>query len=284
MKVKITLLIVSAIIFVLTVLFSSCTRIDAGHEGILINQYGTEKGVSNVSLVTGTVWYNPFKYDVEEFPVYVQTIDYAPFQVNAKDGSVFTVDPTVSVKVIDGQSPFIYGKYRRELDEIVETTLYNYVRDAFRIQFNKYTTDSMISRRENFENAVQVYLENELKKEGFHLEQLTSGLGYPQTIIDAINAKNKAVQDAFRIDNEVKSTEAQARKKVAESKGTAEALIAETQGEAESMKLQADAQAYAYRTKQQNLTPLLLQQQFIEKWDGTLPIYGQVPTLFKSVQ
>ena len=29
------------------------------------------------------------------------------------------------------------------------------------------------------------------------------------------------------------------------------------------------------------LTPLLLQQQWIEKWDGKLPVYGQVPMLFK---
>lgn len=44
---------------------SSCTRIDAGHEGILIKQYGSDKGVQDVSLVTGRVWYNPWTEDVE---------------------------------------------------------------------------------------------------------------------------------------------------------------------------------------------------------------------------
>ena len=48
------------------VALSSCTRIDAGHEGIKVNMYGTDKGVSDVVLVTGRVWYNPFTEDVYE--------------------------------------------------------------------------------------------------------------------------------------------------------------------------------------------------------------------------
>lgn len=44
-----------------TVLLSSCgyERIDAGCEGIKVNLYGDDKGVGDVSLVTGAVWYNP---------------------------------------------------------------------------------------------------------------------------------------------------------------------------------------------------------------------------------
>ena len=58
--------------------------------------YGSDKGVQDVSLVTGRVWYNPFTEEVHEVPTFVQTVDYAAFGVNAKDGSVFTVDPTIS--------------------------------------------------------------------------------------------------------------------------------------------------------------------------------------------
>lgn len=76
---------------------TSCSeRVDAGSEGILVNLYGSDKGVDDVSLVTGRVWYNPFTEEVYEYPTYVQTIDYPAFTINAKDGSEFTVDPTVS--------------------------------------------------------------------------------------------------------------------------------------------------------------------------------------------
>jgi regulator of protease activity HflC (stomatin/prohibitin superfamily) len=259
------------LLFAVTVL-ASCTRIDAGYEGILIKQYGTDKGVQDVTLVTGRVTYNPFSEDVEQFPLFVKTIDYDPFKVNAKDGSEFTVDPTISLKVNKGSAPAIYIKYRRDLDDIIEGTLYNYVRDAFRIQFNKYTTDDITSKREEFENNVQLYLVNQLEKEGFHLEQMTSGLQYPDIIVNAINAKNEAVQNAMKIENQVKAAEAQAKISVANANGAAQSLI-----------IQAKADAEANKLRQQSLTPLLVQQQYIEKWDGKLPLYGQVPQLFKSI-
>lgn len=87
------------------------------------------RGVDDASLVTGIVWYNPWTTTVYEYPTYVQTIDYEPFTINAKDGSEFTVDPTVSLKIIDGKSPAVFKKYRKELSEVISGTLYNYVKD-----------------------------------------------------------------------------------------------------------------------------------------------------------
>lgn len=241
---------------------SSCKRIDAGHEGIRVKQYGTDKGVQDVYLVTGRVWFNPFTEEIHQFPVFVQTADYEPFTVNAKDGSVFSVDPTITFKVIPGHSPEIFKKYRKDITEITRTTLYNYVRDAFRIQFNKYSTDSMISNREGFENAVQIQLSTELNKEGFDLEQMTSGITYPESITQAIDAKNRAVQQAMQVENELRVAEANARKLI----------------------VLAESEAKANLLRQQSLTPLLIQQQFIEKWDGKTPLYGNSPVMFKSVQ
>jgi hypothetical protein len=240
---------------------TSCTRIDAGYDGILIKQYGSDKGVQDVSLVTGRVWYNPWTEDVEQFPTFVQTVDYPEFTLNAKDGSEFTVDPTISLRVIKGTSPQIYVKYRQDLDVIVKTTLYNYVRDAFRLQFDKYNTDEITGRREEFESRVQAALIDQLEKEGFHLEQLTSGIQYPKTIVDAINAKNRAVQQAMEAENKLKVAEANARIKL----------------------VNAEAEAKANELRQRTLTPLLVQQEFINKWDGKTPLYGTTPVMFKNV-
>lgn len=244
------------------VTMQSCTRIDAGHEGIKVNLYGTGKGVSNVSLVTGRVLYNPITESVYEFPTYIQTKDYEPFTVNAKDGSVFVVDPTISYNVISGKSPHIFVKYRKDIDEITNTTLLNYVKDAYRIQFNNYSTDQIISNRQGFENAVEHSMREQFKKDGFHLEQLTSGLQYPETITKAIDAKNQAVQQAMQVENELKVSEAQARKMI----------------------VLAEAERKSNELKSQSLTPMLIQQQFIDKWDGRTPLYGNSPVMFKNVQ
>lgn len=249
------------LILLAAVLSASCTRIDAGHEGILVKMYGSEKGVQDVTLVTGRVFFNPLSEDVYEFPIFVQTADYEAFNVNAKDGSVFTVDPTISFAVKPGKSPHIFSKYRKTIEEITRTTLYNYVKDAFRLQMNKYSTDELISNRQKFEADVQNTLEATLDRDGFKLEQLTSGLQYPEAIVRAIDAKNKAVQEAMQVENELKVAEAQAKKLI----------------------IQAEAEKRANELKQQALTPLLIQQQFIDKWDGHTPLYGNSPVMFKNV-
>lgn len=254
--------------------FSSCReRIDAGYEGIKVNLYGDGKGVDDISLVTGAVWYNPITTEIYEYPTFVQTVDYEPFSINAKDGSSFTVDPTISLKIIDGKSPEVFKKYRKNnITEVINTTLYNYVKNAFRIQLNNYTTDELVSKREEFEKSIEDRLTEELRAENFQLEQMTSGLQYPSTLVKAIDAKNAAVQEAQRAQNEVLKIKAEAEKKVAEA-----------QGQADALKIKGDAEAEYNRKISASLSVLIVQQNMIEKWDGKLPVYGQVPQLFKDV-
>ncbi len=182
------------LVAVLIGFLTSCARIDAGHEGMRVKLYGSDRGVDDINLVTGWVPYNPATTRIFEYPTFVQTIDYPEFSINAKDGSEFTVDPTISLKIIDGRSPEVFRKYRKGLTEIIQTTLFNYTRDAFRVQLNSYTTDEIVSQRDMFEKAIESALREALLEEGFQLEQLTSGLKYPATIVQAVNDKNKARQ------------------------------------------------------------------------------------------
>ncbi|MFA6662194.1 MAG: SPFH domain-containing protein [Bacilli bacterium] len=248
-------------------------RVDAGYEGIKVNLYGNDKGIDNVSLVTGAVIFNPITTAIYEYPTFVQTVDYPAFSINAKDGSSFTVDPTISLKIMDGKAPEVFKKYRKEdIREVINTTLYNYVRNAFRVKLNAYTTDELVSKREEFENNIENELRKELAKENFQLEQMTSGLQYPETLVQAINAKNKAVQDALKIGNEVKSVEADAKKK-----------IAQAEGEAKSLDIRGTAEANYNKKIAASLSLIIVQQEMIKKWDGKLPVYGMTPTLFKNI-
>ena len=259
----------------ISMMFTSCgyERIDAGYEGIKVNLYGDDKGVDDVTLVTGAVWYNTITTAVYEYPTFVQTVDYAPFSINAKDGSSFTVDPTISLKIVDGKSAEVFKKYRKEdITEVINTTLYNYVRNAFRIQLNNYTTDELVSKREEFEKAIEERLSTELLAENFKLEQMTSGLQYPQTLVNAIDAKNAAVQEAQKAQNEVLKIKAEAEKK-----------IAAANGEAKALKIKGDAEAEYNRKIAASLSPLIVQQMMLDKWDGKLPVYGTMPTLFKDI-
>jgi regulator of protease activity HflC (stomatin/prohibitin superfamily) len=274
---KMAKLITSGIVgfFLLIFLFMSCERIDAGHVGVKVNLYGSQKGVDGITEVTGMVFYNPLTTKVYEFPSFVQHKEYTgeeSFTINSRDGSEFRVAPILNYQVITEKVPFIFGKYRKSLDNIEVGFLKTAVYDAFRIATNSYTADSLISNREGFEARVRGILEKQLNAEGFLIQQFTSNLEYPKTFVDAINAKNNAVQQALKAENDVRTAEANAKIRVANAQGNADALI-----------VQAKAEAEANRLKQQTLTSLLLQQQWIEKWDGKLPVYGQAPMLYKPV-
>jgi regulator of protease activity HflC (stomatin/prohibitin superfamily) len=263
-------------IVLVSFLFSACERIDAGHVGVKVNLYGSQKGVDGITEVTGMVFFNPFTTKIYEFPTFVQHKEYTgeeSFSINSKDGSEFKVSPILNYQVLSDKVPFIFGKYRRSLEQIEVGFLKTAVYDAFRIATNGYTADSLISNRENFEHRVRTILEKTLNNEGFAIQQFTSNLVYPETFVQAINAKNNAVQQALKAENDVRTAEANAKIKVATAQGDADAMITRAKAEAESNRL-----------KQQTLTNLLLQQQWIERWDGKLPVYGQAPMLYKPVQ
>lgn len=238
-----------------------CKRVDAGYEGILVKQYGSQRGVQDASLVTGRVWYNPLTEDVVQYPVFYQTADYEAFSVNAKDGSIFDIDPMLNYRVIPTKSPEIFVKYRKNIEELQKTIILTYVKDVFKNVFNTYSTDDILSKREQFDAQVTKILADELRQEGFEVGQMTFGMRYPESINKAIEAKNAAMQIAQQKENELRVAKANA----------------------EIMITQAKAEAEANRLRQQTLTNLLIQQQFIEKWDGKTAIYGNAPAFFKSV-
>lgn len=254
---------VIVLVFASMFLINSCERIDAGHVGVKVDMYGSGKGVNDVTEVTGWVFYNPFTTKIYEFPTFIQHKEYTgenSFIVNSKDGSEFTVSPIMNYSVQREKVPTIFAKYRRSLGEIEEGFLKTAVYDAFRLATNKYTADNLIGNREQFEIEVRRILESQLLKEGFVVSQFTSNLVYPDTFKKSIEAKNNAVQSALRAENDVKKAEAEAKIKIAKANGEAESMLALAKAEAESNRL-----------RQQTLTPMLLQQQWIEKWKGNVP-------------
>jgi regulator of protease activity HflC (stomatin/prohibitin superfamily) len=251
------------LVFASLFLMNSCERIDAGHVGVKVDMYGSGKGVNDVTEVTGWVFYNPFTTKIYEFPTFIQHKEYIgdnSFVVNSKDGSEFSVSPIMNYSVQREKVPTIFSKYRRSLGEIEEGFLKTAVYDAFRLATNKYTADGLIGNRELFEVEVRKLLESQLLKEGFIINQFTSNLVYPDTFKKSIEAKNNAVQSALMAENKVKQAEAEAKIKIAKANGDAEALLTNAKAEAESNRL-----------RQQTLTPMLLQQQWIEKWKGNVP-------------
>lgn len=246
------------------VLFASCgyERIDAGHEGIKVNLYGDKKGVDDVELVTGAVWYSPWTTAVYEYPTYVQTVDYEPFAFNSQDGSVFTFDPTIMLSIKPGSAPEVFVKYRKSLNEVLSVTLVPIIQDAFKEEINARKDNDLISKQTEFQNAIEARLTEELGKENFIVSKVTTGIKYPSALVESINAKNRAQQEELRIKNEALVAEAEAAKKVA---------IA--QGDADALRIKGDAEAEYNRKISASLSTLIIQQEMIKRWDGKTPVF-----------
>jgi regulator of protease activity HflC (stomatin/prohibitin superfamily) len=245
---------------IITVQPFSFENIDAGNVGIRINLYGTDKGVDNITLVTGRVWYNAWTTKIIEFPTYTQSVDYDSFVITTRDAAEFKVDPKLNYHINPDKVPQIYRQYRRPLAEIQQGFMKNTIYDAYRIVANSFTSDSVMSNREVFEDRVQNVLTRTLGKDGFIYDQLTSAITPPPSLRQMIDEKNTSIQARLKAENMAKQAEAEAK-----------VIIARAEGQAKATLIKARAEAEANQLRQKTLTPLLIQQEWVSKWNGVLP-------------
>ena len=248
-------------IIIVPSVFLRCTRVDSSEVGIKFNKLSlTEQGKLDAVIVTGYVFYCPITTDVYTYETRVREVNYNAFDVRTKDGSSFSMDPLLNYHIIRERGVDVFAKYRKSLDYIEQSYMRTAIKDAYRINANKYTADELIANRAKFEDDVKQMLDSTLDREGFHVEQFTSDITPPASLTEMINAKNKAVQAALKAENEVKEAEANAKIEVAKAEGAAKA-----------MRIKADAEAYYNRTISASLSPMIVQEDWIEKWDGHLP-------------
>ena len=257
-------LIITSFIVLLVILCGTrcCTVIDSGEIGIEFHKWSTSE--ENYGGVEGTchgwVFYNPFTTSIFPYPTYIQRKTYDPFNVNARDASIFSMDPTIAYRINPDKACDIFTKYRVGIRELEEGYIRTCIYEAYRTCANQYSSDSLMSSRANFESDVRRRLEASLMAEGFIVEEFTSQITPPQALEQMINEKNMAIQSSLKAENKVKEAEANAKIK-----------IAEAQGEAEAMRIKADGEAYYNRTISASLSPMIVQEDWIEKWNGEVP-------------
>ena len=257
------LFFVLALVVIIPLTLCRCTRVDSSEVGIKFNKLSlTEQGTLDASPVTGYVFYNPITTSVHTYPTYVQRVDYKPFTVNTKDAAIFEMDPTMAYYLNRDMATQVFFKYRKSLQEIEEGYMRTVIYDAYRVAANNYTSDELMANRTKFEQEVRILLDSTLTKEGFTVTEFTSQITPPASLRQMIDAKNAAVQAALKAENEVKQAEANAK-----------IAVAKAEGEAKAMKIKADAEAYYNRTISASLSPMIVQEDWIEKWNGVLPTY-----------
>ena len=282
MKKLIPLVVIGVFVFIVFMGLTSFTRIEAGYKGIKVDLYGNDQ---DIEVVQGWVFYNPLSSRVYRFPTFVQhkvwTSDLTEdsrrneeFTVTTKDGLSAQFDIGLDYKVIPTKVMDIFRTYRKPLDEITNEFIRTTVRNAYNGTASNYAAEEMVSKRAKYEAEVKTKLIKDMEVQGFEVTQIAivGKVRLPATIEAAINAKIQAVQEAMRAENEKQKVIADANKEIEKARGVAQAIT-----------IRAEAQSKANDILNKSLTPLLVQKIYIEKWDGKLPTYGQVPQLFNSI-
>ena len=283
----------------LTLLFVGCsstTRVDAGHVGIRVHLAGSERGVSDMPVVMGWVFYNPVTEQIIQFPTSVQNVVWSasPHEGRAVDESInFSSTEGVNINADLGLSfhidpllaPKLYGRFRQnDMLELADRYMRNVVREAFGEVASKMPVQDIYGAGKSKMLAdVTKNVSDNLGKDGIIIDQLTfnGSLRLPQNVADAINRAMEATQNAIQSENRVRQVRAEADQAITQAHGQAEATRQKAQGEADALLIRARAEARANEVIRLSTTAAVLQYRAIEHWDGKLPTYsgGALPLL-----
>jgi hypothetical protein len=251
---------------VLIALLTGCgTRVQPNYAGVLMENYGKD-GKSDFSLQKGRVNTWAWGTELYQVPLWEQRAGFEqPVSLKAADNTAFTSSPIYSFKVIEKRAIDVVfdnkqlgngSDFIKALqDNILETKILDIMKEASRT----YSTDDLMASGGSikFENAVQELVKSEFDKRGLELISFSAQLNFSEKVTAKIDSRNEVNTNITVLDQKIEE-----QKK---------------QNELEEL------------VKQQNLirsagiTPALLQQQFIEKWDGKTPLYGNMPiTLLKK--
>ena len=125
-----------------------------------------------------------------------------------------------------------------------------------------YQTQEITANREQLREQTRTRLAEELKPYDIDVvDVFVTNLGFSQGYTDAIEAKQKQVQDAQRQEAKIREAKAIAQQQVEAAKGERDANIARAQGDAQANKL-----------RQRSLTKMLVQWEAIQKLNPNVSV------------
>ena len=260
-------------VFIVLLIFGySCTyKVDPGYAGVI---YSMDGGIETETLGQGFHVVAPWK-KVIEYPVSTETVYYTKnnddgdekkdnsINVNTKDGKQVNVSVTYAYHMDEVQLPSVFEKFRGQKSEVIEA---GYMKNEMYQAINEITSQYSLmelvgDKRPQINEAILDKLRNSLEPYGIVIETFNLSEVVPdeqtkeaiQAVVNAQNALEKA-----KVEKE--QAEVDAEKARVAAKGKADAELIEAEGT-----------AAANAKLQESLTPLIVEQRKLDKWDGKLP-------------
>lgn len=213
-------------------------------------KYSALHGTSKDTLKEGVHFVTPFFDKIYRIDTTVQERTDDKVSVQTKDAQWAKMQVNVKYEVSKSNAFKVYKQYKT-MDALKENIIGNYAQNAMNEVCSNYNIiDLLGDKRNEIINKATDILKQDLEKEGVTLKMLTI------KDLDAGKKIEKAISD-----------EAVAKKQVETAKQKQE----KARTEAETKLIEAEGEANANAVKTKALTPEVLQEQWINKWDGKLP-------------
>lgn len=261
-----------AITLLAVISLTSCERVAPNFLGVLMESYG-KNGKSDYSKQQGRV--NTWSPGTELFqvPAFEQRGEFMEngvkktLQLKASDNTQFTANPLYSYKAIPDRIVDLvfqnsrYGNGAEFMNALEDNVLEPHIHDIIKEESRKYSTDTLMASGGSlvFENKVQELVRKSFADKGLELVTFSCNLDFSDKVKAKIDSRNEVNTNVSVLDQQI----------------------------IEQRKINELATLKAEQNKiiSSGITPQLLQQQFIEKWDGKTPLYGSTPlTIFKNIQ
>ena len=274
--------VLGIVLFVLAAVWASFTIIQPGNVGVVFNRWsGAMKTVGQ-----GVAWRIPWITQVQSYPIALRTYTMVQRSVEGsergddsidlptKEGQHIRQDISVTYNTSHDRAGDVFRSFRgADIADIERTFIRRTIITVAQNAAGQMSlTDLISNQRGALQGQIQDNLHVEMDKMGFVVDKVNLGASHlPDTIEKQLQQKMAAQQQAQQAEYELQRQQTLAKAKVAEA-----------EGEAQSTLVKAKAQAEANKLLQEALTPLLIQNKAIERWNGTLPQFtggGSVPFL-----
>lgn len=240
-------------------LLTSCERVAPNYYGVLMENYG-KNGKDDYSKQQGRVSTMSPGTELFQVPAWEQrgvfteeNGDERILSIKAADNTAFTSKPLYSYKVIPAKVVDVVfqnarlgsGKDFMEAlqDNVLEPRIYDIIKEASR----SYTTDSLMANGGSlkFEKYVQEIVKKEFEKSGLELISFSLNLDFSKKVKAKIDSRNEVNTNISVLDQQI-----------AEQK---------KRNELEALKTEQN------KIRSAGITPQILQEKAINKWNGKLP-------------
>lgn len=254
-------------LFGLLIMLGACiTKIPANHVGIVYSPFGgTKEQTLTEGFNTKNILDRVYKISTE-----VQTMQIGGLTTQTKDAQYLTSALDVKYKV-SASNAFVIFKQYRTLDNMSSNLIIPTTQRVLELITTKYNVIDILGEKRS---AVYTELEMALKEEfnKYGVEFVTISI----TDMDAGDALENAITEEAVAKKAVETAAQNLLKAETEAKQKSVQAQAEQDAariEAETKLIEAEAEKKANEMLNQTLTDEILRQQWIEKWNGSMPEY-----------